>query len=63
MKKLEVKEMENLEGCKGNTTDCVIAGFGLLLTGASICVVTCGVGLAFWAASAAGGVASMYRSC
>ena len=62
MKKLELNQMENLNGY-GNTTDCAIATLGLLLTGASICVVTCGVGLAFFAAASAGGVASMYRSC
>lgn len=65
MKKLELNQMENLEG-GGNTTDCALAVGGVLAAGVAItCIgmVTGGFGFALWGLTTAGSVASMVRSC
>lgn len=65
MKKIELKQMENLNG-GGNTIDCTLAVGSVMLAGVSVAalgVVTGGLGWALWGVGAAGSVASMVRSC
>lgn len=65
MKKLELNQMENLEGGQ-DTVDCGLALGGLMLSAVSItCIgmVTGGLGFALWGIGTAAGLASMVRSC
>ncbi|WPO79719.1 hypothetical protein [Flavobacterium sp. KACC 22761] len=62
MKKLELIQMENLEG-GADSVDCVIAGAGLILGALTIGAVTGGIGLAMWGAGMGLNIVGMMRSC
>ena len=59
MKKLELNQMEGLEG----GIDCYLAGAGLLLGAAGLGLVTGGIGIALWGASMGLNIVGMMRSC
>jgi hypothetical protein len=65
MKKLEISQMEGLQG-EGNTIDCALAMSGIFagaIAITSIGMVTGGLGFALWGVGMGGSVASMVRSC
>lgn len=79
MKKLELNQMENLEGGimrdqhddggggsgggGGGSIDCIAAGAGLMIGALTIGAVTGGIGLALWGAGMGLNVFGMMRSC
>lgn len=62
MKKMELNQMENLEGGTSNV-DCVAAGAGLLLGALTVGALTGGIGIAIWGAGMGLNLFGMMRSC
>lgn len=63
MKKLEVNQMENLNGGVPGDIDCAMATIGTALAFVSITTVSCGLGAFLFVGGASLGIGGILSSC
>lgn len=63
MKKLELNQMENLNGGKAGDIDCTMAAIGTGLAFVSIATVTCGLGAFLFVGGVSLGIGGILSSC